>query len=406
MSVLSLEDVQRAREVLGDSVRNTPLKRSTTLSAMTGADLYLKLENFQRTGSFKVRGALNKIHSLTDEERARGVVAASAGNHAQGVAFAASQAGVQSDIFMPADAALAKAIATRGYGATVHLVGEDYQEAYEHARAFQEEQGSTFVHAFDDQFIMAGQGTLGLEVIESLPELDVLLVPIGGGGLIGGVATAIKAIRPTCRIIGVQAEGASSVAASLQKGHVVPLSEVHTMADGIACRRLGELTFQAIRDHVDEVVTVDETEIAAAILFLLERAKIVAEGAGAVALAAVMHGHAGDLSGKTVCALISGGNIDMTLLGRIIQRGLVKGGRIAEIDTTVPDRPGEIARLLNHMAENRANVLDIHHDRLRTGVPLHRTGIELHIETKGPEHVKEIMRVLKEAGYDAVLREE
>lgn len=400
---ITLADIQAARDAVGALVRNTPIKRSTTLSRLTQSDFHLKLENFQRTGSFKVRGALNKIHNLSDDERARGVVAASAGNHAQGVAYAATAAGVESHVFMPAGAAHAKVVATKGYGANIHLHGSDYQDAFDAADAFCQERGSVFVHAFDDPFIMAGQGTLGLEVMEELPDLDVLLVPIGGGGLIGGVATAVKALKPDVRIIGVQAEGASTVAPSLQKGKVVPLDEVRTMADGIACRKLGELTFEAIQNHVDEVVTVDESEIAAAILFLLERTKVAVEGAGAVTLAAAMHGHA-DLEGKKVCAVVSGGNIDMTLLSRIIQRGLVKEGRIVVVETDLNDAPGAIAEFLEKLGDANANVLDIQHDRLRTSVALHQTHVEVHVETRGPDHVAQLQKDLAAAGYDVVIQ--
>lgn len=399
---VGLEDIERARTLIGDLVRNTPMKRSTTLSAMTGGDLHLKLENFQRTGSFKVRGALNKVRSLTDEEKARGVVAASAGNHAQGVAFAATQAGVESHIFMPEGAAHAKVVATKGYGAKIHLEGNDYQEAYEAARRFADEHGSVFVHAFDDEHIIAGQGTLGLEIADDLPDVDVVLVPIGGGGLISGVAAAIKARCPQATIIGVQAEGASTVAPSLEKGRVVPLDVVRTMADGIACRTLGDLTFAHIQEFVDDVVTVDESEIAAAILFLLERTKVAVEGAGAVTLAAAMHGHV-DLKGKKACVVVSGGNIDMTLMSRIIQRGLVKEGRIVVVETDLEDKPGAIAKFLQALGDCRANVLDVTHDRLRTHVPLHQTHVEVHVETKGPEHVQKVRDAMAQAGYDVVV---
>ncbi len=402
MAVLDLNDILAARDVVSSSVLDTPLKRSTTLSKRTGAEFYLKLENFQRTGSFKVRGALNKIHALTDEERARGVVAASAGNHAQGVAFAATQVGAKSDIFMPEDAPLAKVQATRGYGAEVHLVGRDYQEAQEAAETYCQEHDKVFVHAFNDPLIMAGQGTLGLEILNDVPDIDTVLVPIGGGGLIAGVATALKQTRPDIRVIGVQAAGASTVAPSLQKGVVVPLDEVNTMADGIACRKLGSQTFEVIKEYVDEVVSVEENEIAAAILFLLERTKVVAEGGGAVTLAAAMSGRI-DLRGRKVCAVISGGNIDMTLLGRILQNGLVNEGRIAVLETTIPDKPGQIAALLNEFGRLRLNVLDIHHDRSRPGVPLHRTLVEVHVETRGPKHVEQARQALSDAGYDVTV---
>jgi threonine dehydratase len=397
---ISLADIQAAHDVIRDLVRNTPMKRSTTLSGLTGSDFHLKLENFQRTGSFKVRGALNKIHSLSPDERSRGVVAASAGNHAQGTAYAATKANVRSDIFMPEDATHSKLLATRGYGARVHLAGSDYQEAYEAAREFCEQHDRVFVHAFDDEKIIAGQGTLGLEIAQDMPTLDTLLVPIGGGGLISGVATAIKALRPEVRIIGVQAEGASTVAPSLAKGRVVMPDHVKTMADGIACRRLGDLTFDCIQRHVDEVVTVSESEIAASILFLLERVKVAAEGAGAVTLAAAMHGKV-DLGHGTTCAVVSGGNIDMTLLARIIDRGMVKEGRIVNMTTALPDKPGAIAELLQLLAFNKANVMDIHHDRHRVDMSLLETHVEVHMEMRGPEHVAALRVAMQQAGYRA-----
>lgn len=395
---VTIEDIQAARAVIGDVVRNTPLKRSTTLSKMVGGEFHLKLENFQLTGSFKVRGATWKMHNLTEAERATGVVAASAGNHAQGVAYAATRAGVESHVFMPEDAPIAKVLATKGYGAKVHLKGHDYQSAQEHAQEYQAKMGAAFVHAFEDPFIMAGQGTLGLEVLEDLPNLDTLIVPIGGGGLISGVATAVKALRPEVRIIGVQAEGASTVAPSLQKGRVVPLDSVQTIADGIACRNLGEQTFACIQRLVDEVITVTESEIAAAILFLLERTKTTVEGAGAVTLAAAMHGHV-DLKDQVSCAVVSGGNIDMTLMSRIIQQGLVKEGRITVIAGTILDKPGAIARLLNLLADQRANVIDVRHDRNRGGVALNRTHVEVHVETSGKEHAERLEAALTDTGY-------
>ncbi len=397
--MLSLADIRAAHAYIRPLVRQTPIKRSATLSETTGTDLHLKLENFQRTGSFKVRGALWKTHNLTDDEKRAGVVAASAGNHAQGVAYAARHEGVAADIFMPSGASHAKAMATKGYGAHVHLVGRDYQEAYEHAVNFQEEHGKAFVHAYDDPFIMAGQGTVGLEILQEVPDVDTVVVPIGGGGLIGGVAAAIKLTHPDARIIGVQAEGASTVAESLDKGDIFVPESVNTMADGIACRRLGSRTFAEIRAHMDSVVTVTEDEISRAILWLLERTKVTVEGAGAVTLAACMN-HGQDLAlGDKAVAIVSGGNIDMTLLGRIIQQGLVKEGRIAVLETTIPDTPGEIQRLLALLAQAKGNVLDIIHDRLRHDVPLHQTHVQVHMETRGPDHADAIGNALRDAGY-------
>jgi threonine dehydratase len=396
----SLADVQAAMRLVRPLVRRTPMKHSSTLGKMTGSDFRLKLENFQITGSFKVRGALNKVHSLSPEEKKRGVVAASAGNHAQGVAYAAGKMGVQCTIFMPELATVSKVRATQGYGAKVHLVGKDYQEAYEKAIEHQEKTGAVYVHAFDDPLIMAGQGTLGLEVKEDVPDLDTVLVPIGGGGLIGGVATALKGLDPKIRVIGVQAEGASTIAPSLEKGVPVNLEQADTMADGIAVRRPGKLTLPIIRKLVDEVVTVDESEIASAILFLLERTKAVAEGAGAVTLAAALHGKV-DLKGAKACAIVSGGNVDMSLVSRIIRRGLVKEGRIAVITTDISDRPGSLAALLSLLAHHKASVIDLHHDRHRTDISLNRTGVEVHLETRGAEHIEEIQAALRKAGYDA-----
>jgi threonine dehydratase len=399
VAVIELADVQAAWKVLRGEVRRTPLKRSSSLSELTGGDFHLKLENFQRTGSFKVRGALNRIHALTAEERAKGVVAASAGNHAQGVAYAASRAKVRSTIFMPEDASLAKVQATRGYGAQVSLGGKDYQEAYELATAHQQKAGSVFVHAFNDPLVMAGQGTLGLEIHEEMPDVDVVLVPIGGGGLISGIATALKGMDPGIKVVGVQAAGASTIAPSLEKGHPVTIPEARTMADGIAVRTTGDKTFKVIQERVDQVVTVDESEIAASILFLLERAKAVVEGAGAVSLAAAMSGKV-DLHGKQACAVISGGNIDLNLISRIIMRGLVKQGRIAVFHTTISDRPGSLAALLNLLAKHKASVIDINHDRHGLDLAVNRTAVEVHLETRGAEHIDELRRALAQAGYE------
>ncbi len=399
MAVLSLADVQKAMQSLRGVVRHTPMRRSTTIGDMTGSEFHFKLENFQLTGSFKVRGAIHKVDSLSAADRKKGVVAASAGNHAQGVAYAARRAGVKCDIFMPEEATLAKVMATKGYGATVHLAGRDYQDTFEHALAFQKKAGAVYVHAFDDPLIMAGQGTIGLEIKEDLPKVDTVFVPIGGGGLISGIATALKGLDPKVRVIGVQAAGANTIAPSLEKGVAITLDSVDTMADGIAVRKANPTTLSVIKERVDQVVTVSESEISAAILFLLERMKVVAEGAGAVTLAAAMHGKA-DLKGRTACALVSGGNIDMTLMSRIIRRGLVTEGRIAVFSMTISDRPGSLASLLNLMAQHRGSIIDIRHDRHHDDISINRTVVELHVETRGPEHIDELRRALQGAGYD------
>jgi threonine dehydratase len=402
MTLVDLAAIQAAHGRIKSQVRHTPVRRSETLSALTGSDFHLKMENFQITGSFKVRGALNKIQSLTAAERARGVVAASAGNHAQGVAYAARQAGVACDIFMPEEASIAKVVATKGYGARVHLKGRDYQDAFEHASAYAKEKGAVYVHAFDDDAIIAGQGTIGIEMVADTPKVDTVLVPIGGGGLISGIAAAVKGLNPKIKVIGVQAAGASTIAPSLQKGAPVVLESADTMADGIAVRKVGTHTWQHIAKLVDQVVTVEEPEIAAAILFLLERVKVVAEGAGAVTLAAAMSGKV-DLKGRTAIALVSGGNIDLTLVSRILRRGLVKEGRVAVIAGEISDRPGSLAAFLALLGKHKASVIDLHHDRDRLDISLNRTGVEVHVETRGPDHIAELRRVLAEAGYKATV---
>ncbi len=402
MTLVDLPTIQAAAKRIVGKVRRTPVRRSSNLSALTGSDFHLKLENFQLTGSFKVRGGLNKLLSMTEAERAKGVVAASAGNHAQGVAYAARQTATVCDIFMPEEASMAKVAATKGYGARIHLAGRDYQEAFEHASRFATERGASYVHAFDDPAIIAGQGTLGLELAADLPNLDTVLVPIGGGGLISGVAAALKGLKPKLKVIGVQAAGASTIAPSLQKGAPVVLDHAETMADGIAVRKVGVHPWKHIQAHVDEVVTVEEGEIAQAILFLLERVKVVAEGAGAVTLAAAMH-HKVDLKGRNVAAVVSGGNIDLTLVNRILRQGLVREGRVAVIEGEISDRPGSLATFLTLLGKHKASVIDLHHDRDRLDLSLNRTGVEVHVETRGPEHIAELRKVLREAGYKATI---
>ncbi|MGQ0535068.1 MAG: threonine ammonia-lyase, partial [Methanobacteriota archaeon] len=308
--MLDLRDIEAARGRIRGAIHHTPLVQSASFSSMTGSDLYLKLENLQRTGSFKVRGAYNKILTLKPEERGKGVIAASAGNHAQGVALAAREAGIPATIVMPADAPIPKVEATRNYGAEVVLFGRDYQEAYEHARSLQGKSGATFIHAFDDDDVIAGQGTLGLEILEDLPDADVVLVGVGGGGLVAGIATAVKARRSGAEVVAVEAKGAGSLGRSFPQGRIVPIETVDTIADGLGARAIGERPFALIRKFVDRVVTVDDSEIATAILHLLERAKTVAEGAGAAALAACLSGKV-DIAGKKAVALVSGGNIDI-----------------------------------------------------------------------------------------------
>lgn len=396
--MLSLEDVLAARDRVDDAVRHTPLDYSNTFSERTGAEIHLKLELFQRTGAFKIRGATNRIATLSEASQDAGVVTASAGNHAQGVALAATRAGVDSKIVMPEHAPIAKVKATEGYGGSVHLHGIDYSEAQDRAHEIEREEGRTYLHAFDDWDVMAGQGTIGLEVMDDCPDVDTVVVPIGGGGLISGVATAVKGIDPSVRVIGVQAEGASSVIDSLERGEIVELDNVDTIADGIATRRIGEKPFSVIQERVDEVVTVSDSEIAMAITLLLERSKVITEGAGAIALAAVLEGTF-DYADETIVPLLCGGNIDPNVLTTVLMRGLVQRGRYVKLGTVLKDRPGALTELSRIIAENRANIYAIQHDRTARDIGMGSAEVELDIETRGHEHVEQLIESLEEQGY-------
>jgi len=398
--MIELADVLEARERVAATARHTPLDYSHTFSSMTGADVHLKLETFQRTGSFKIRGATNKIATLSDEQQAAGVVTASAGNHAQGVALAATRIGVDSKIVMPEHAPVSKVKATRNYGAEVVLHGADYDEAAEKAHEIEREEGRVYVHAFDDPMVMAGQGTIGLEVLEALPEVDTLLVPIGGGGLISGIATAVKAKNPDTRVVGVQAEGAASVADSLRKGEVVARDSVDTIADGIATRKVGTQTFEVIRERVDEVVTVSDAETAVALTTLLERGKTLVEGAGAVPLAALLEGRFDYDESEVIVPCLCGGNIDLNVLTTVIMRGLVETGRYLRVRTILKDRPGELERLVEIISDARANIHAIEHDRAGKDVAMNAAEVELDLETKGPDHAEALLEALREEGYE------
>lgn len=398
--MLELSDVLAARERVAETARRTPVEYSHTFSDMTGAEVHLKLETFQRTGSFKIRGATNRIAALSEAEKEQGVVTASAGNHAQGVALAATRIGVDSKIVMPEDAPIAKIKATRRYGAEVVLHGADYNEAQEKAHEIEREEGRIYVHAFDDERVMAGQGTIGLEILEDLPEADTVVVPIGGGGLIAGIATAIKEQRPETRVIGVQAAGASSVADSLNKGRVVEIEGVDTIADGIATRSVGEGTFEVIESRVDEVVTVTDSETAVALTYLLERSKTLVEGAGAVALAALLADAFEYEADEVIVPVLSGGNIDMNMLTTVIMRGLVETGRYLKLTTVLKDRPGALDDLLDVISAEQANIYGIQHDRTSRDVAMNAAEVELDLETRGPEHVEELLAALESNGYD------
>ena len=397
--MLELADVEAARGRVAETARQTPLEHSNTFSKRTGADVHLKLENFQRTGSFKIRGATNKIAQLSDAEREAGVVTASAGNHAQGVALAATRAGVDSVIVMPEYAPISKINATESYGAEVVLHGIDYDTAAERAHEIERKEGRTYVHAFDDPAVMAGQGTIGLEIVEQCPDVDTVVVPIGGGGLISGIATAVKA-KTDARVIGVQAEGASSVAESLQKGHRIERESVDTIADGIATRTVGELTFEVIRERVDEVVTVTDAEIANTLTSLLERSKTLVEGAGAVPLAAVVEERFEYEEGETIVPALCGGNIDLNVLTTVITRGLVERGRFLRIKTVLKDRPGALQELVDLLVDHRTNIHAIEHDRASKDIAMNAAEVELDLETRGEEHVLELLDALEAAGYE------
>jgi len=395
---IGLEDVLAARERLGDAVYYSPCPHSIMLSALTGQQVYLKLENLQMTGSFKERGALNRIAKLTPVQAARGVIAASAGNHAQGVAYHATKRGIRAVIVMPLTTPLVKVTATRDFGAEVVLHGASYDEAHVEALRLCAEQGMTFIHPFDDPDVMAGQGTIGLELLEQVPQLEAVVVPIGGGGLIGGIACAIKESRPEIRIVGVETSRLPSMQAAVEAHHPVTIDAATTIADGIAVRRAGDLTLPLVERYVDEIVLVDEDEIASAILMLLEREKTLAEGAGAAALAALLQ-HRTSLQGAHTAVLVCGGNIDVTLLSRIIERGMVQDGRLIRLRIVLLDKPGALHELTRLIASHRANIVDTLHNRAYYGVNLGDTAIDITMETRGRQQVAALLEALTAEGY-------
>ncbi len=398
--MIEAADIHAARERLAGTIYETPCPYSETLSALTGARVFVKLENLQMTGSFKERGAANLLLQLSPDERRRGVVAASAGNHGLAVAFHAARLEIAAVIVMPEWAPLAKVTATRRRGAEIVLHGDNFDEAYARAREIEAARQLVFVHPFDDPRVIAGQGTIGLELLEQVPGLDAVLVPVGGGGLLGGVALAVKTERPAVQVIGVQAREVPGMASALAAGTRVTVPAATTIADGIAVRRVGEHTFDLARHHADRVVTVTEEEIANAILLLLEIEKTVVEGAGAVPLAALANRRVA-LEGRTVALVVSGGNIDVNVIARVIERGLVKDGRVVRLRVRLRDRPGALARLTALVAEARANVLRIEHDRAFSRAPVGDSEVELTLEASGPPQIEAIKRHLAEAGYPA-----
>ena len=394
--MITLDKIYHAAYVLKDVARRTDLLPAPHLGS--DCETYLKTENLQVTGSFKLRGAYYKISQLSEEEKQKGVIACSAGNHAQGVALAASRNGIDSLICIPATAPISKVEATKRFGAQVCLVPGVYDDAHEKAVTLQKETGRTFIHPFDDPDVIAGQGTIGLEILDQLPDVDAVLVPIGGGGLISGVAFTIKSLRPQCKVYGVQAAGAPSMEKSLADGKPEELPEVHTFADGIAVKCPGDLTYEMCSRFVDGVVSVSEDEIAAAVLALIEQHKLITEGAGAVSVAALMAGKF-DLKGKKVVCLLSGGNIDVTILSKVISRGLVQAGRSSELTIELHDRPGELKEITAIIADLGANVVSVFHDRSANSTDVAGCYLRVRMETRNWEHVRQIRSAILDAGY-------
>jgi threonine dehydratase len=391
------EEIEVAKNKIQKAILRTPTIYSDTLSEITGKKLFLKLENLQKTGSFKIRGAYYKLSQFTPSMKKAGVVAASAGNHAQGVAWASFLLGIHSTIVMPEGVSLAKQMATRSYGGEVLLFGQNTDEALHYAKKLTED-GKVFVHPFDDEQIIAGQGTIGLEILKEVPDVEAMIIPVGGGGLISGIATIVKKRSPRVKIIGVQSMHASSAFYSLNKKRIVEVRVKPTLADGIAIRRVGEVTFPMIQKGVDEMVVVNEDEIASAILTLMERKRVVAEGAGAAPLAALLSERL-KIRSKKVVLVISGGNIDVHLLDRIIEKGLAQTGRLVRFTILLRDIPGALAKLTSLIAEHRANILHIIHERAAKDIPIGFSKVVLVLETRGSDHIREVKRRLKEKGY-------
>ena len=396
--MITLNDIEAAHQRIRPTIHVTPCEYSETFTALSGNPVYFKLENLHMTGSFKERGALNKLLLMSPEERAKGVICASAGNHAQGVAYHATRLGIRALIYMPEHAPITKVNATERFGGEVVLFGKSFDEALAEAMRRGAADGLTFLHAFDDPAVIAGQGTIGLEILSQNPFIEAVLVPIGGGGLIGGIACAIKETNPKIKIVGVQTSRIPSMIAALKQHEPVTLPSATTIADGIAVRRAGVHTLPLVEKYVDDVVTVEEEEIASAILYLLEREKTVAEGAGAAAVAALLHNKT-KLRGKKTVSLICGGNIDPLFLCQIIERGMVKDGRLIRIRVIIPDRPGALHALTGVFAEMRVNVVSIAHERAYHGVTLGNTSVEATIETRGSEHLDEFFAKLVEQQY-------
>lgn len=396
--MLTIDKVYKAKRVLSEVVRETDMILAKNLCPNT--NVYLKTENLQVTGSFKVRGSYFKISQLSKEEKAKGVIACSAGNHAQGVALAATKNGIKSLICLPDGAPISKVEATKRYGAEVCMVKGVYDDAYNKALELKAEKGYAFIHPFDDPDVIAGQGTIGLEILEQLPDADAVVVPIGGGGLIAGIAYTIKQINPSCKIYGVQAAGAPSMEKSINDNKIETLPKVQTIADGIAVKTPGNLTFELIKKYVDGIYTVTDDEIALAILTLMEQEKLVAEGAGAVPVAAVMNGKIPDTAGKKICCLVSGGNIDVTILSRVIERGLKMGGRTANIKIALSDKPGQLMGVSQVIAQLGANVVSVNYDSTDLDMNITDCYLNIGVETRDYQHIAQVKQALKDAGFE------
>lgn len=396
-SVLKFSDIVSARSTLRGVAKNTTLLHSKSFSTMSDANIYLKLENMQTTGAFKVRGAYNKLANLSIEEREKGVVAASAGNHAQGVAFSATKLGMQSTIFMPIFTPPLKVLATKGYGANVVLLGDSFDDAFIGSQEYTKEHNATYIHPFNDPLIIAGQGTIGLEVYEQMPDVDAVIVPIGGGGLIAGIAMAIKEMNPKVKVIGVNAAGAASMVGSLKANEIITLPSVSTIADGIAVKTPGNLTFELVQKYVDDVVTVTDTEIAHTAYLMLQRAKILAEPAGVTSVAAALFRKA-NLKGMNVVPIVSGGNINMQILEQIVEKGMVEEGLRACIKVLVPDQSGELKKILSIFEGLKVNIYDINHERSSSNVEVGKTLLTIKMNLQNKEQLKTIVKMLKDHG--------
>ncbi len=397
--MLTLDKVYQAAFVLKEAARKTDLIYSQKLSGKS--EIYLKTENLQVTGSFKLRGAYYKISQLTEEQKKAGIIACSAGNHAQGVALAATKMGAKSVICMPDGAPISKVEATKALGASVVLVPGAYDDAYAHACKLRDETGATFIHPFDDDEVIAGQGTIGLEILEQLPDVDAVIVPIGGGGLISGVAYAVKQLNPNVKVYGVQAERAASMYGSRKKGEAITLDKVSTFADGIAVKHPGDTTFKMVQQYVDDIVTVTEDEIATAILTLIEKQKLIAEGAGAVSVAAAMFSKL-PIEGKKVVCLVSGGNIDVNILSRVITRGLVTSGRTTNLSIALEDKPGQLLGVSTIISRCGGNVVSVHHERSDANMAVASCILNIGMETRDFEHIDEIKNALRTAGFQII----